>query len=156
MITTKKVKPTQKELFSILLLLYLKRRWWLFIWVWGLALIVGLNGDFEAFDLFCIVFAFTYPISVLILFWRHVSSKDNKILLLERYYEIDSEKINAIIDQDTYTPIKLEHFIKVEFIRETYLLFISKHQFVHIPMDSFESESDREWFENEIIKRIQK
>jgi hypothetical protein len=156
MITTKKVKLTPKDLFSILILRYIKKRWWLFIWIWGLALILGLDGINDSFDVFFIVFAIIYPILLLIQFWRYVTSKDNKILLLERYYEIDNEKINGIIDKDTYSPIKLEHFIKVDLIRKTYLLYIAKNQFVYIPIDSFESDSDREWFENEIIKKIKK
>lgn len=156
MITTKKVKLTPKKLFSILILKYIKKRWWLFIWIWVLALILGLDGINDSFDVFFIVFAIVYPILLLIQFWRYVTSKDNKILLLERYYEIDNEKINGIIDQDTYSPIKLEHFIKVDLIRKTYLLYIAKNQFVYIPIDSFESDLDRQWFENEIIKKIKK
>ena len=156
MITTKKVKLTPKDLFSILILRYIKKRWWLFIWIWGLALILGLDGINDSFDVFFIVFAIIYPILLLIQFWIYVTSKDNKLLLLERYYEIDNEKINGIIDKDTYSPIKLEHFIKVDLIRKTYLLYIAKNQFVYIPIDSFESDSDREWFENEIIKKIKK
>lgn len=109
MITTKKVKLTPKDLFSILILRYIKKRWWLFIWIWVLALILGLDGINDSFDVFFIVFAIIYPILLLIQFWRYVTSKDNKILLLERYYEIDNEKINGIIDKDTYSPIKLEH-----------------------------------------------
>ena len=156
MITTKKVKLTPKELFSILILRYIKKRWWLFIWIWVLALILGLDGINDSFDLFFIVFAIIYPILLLIQFWRYVTSKDNKILLLERYYEIDNEKINGIIDKDTYSPIKLEHFIKADLIRETYLLYIAKNQFIYIPIDSFENDSDRLWFESEIIKKIKK
>ena len=89
-------------------------------------------------------------------FWRYVTSKDNKIMFLERHFEIDNEKINGIIDQGTYSPIKLEYFIKVDFIRKTYLLYNAKNQFIYIPVDSFESDSDREWFDNEIIKKIKK
>jgi hypothetical protein len=156
MIITKKVKLTPKELFSILILRYIKKRWWLFIWIWVLALILGLDGINDTFDIFFIVFAIIYPILLLIQFWRYVTSKDNKILLLERYYKIDHEKINGIIDTDTYSPIKIEHFKKVDLIRKTYLLYIAQNQFVYIPIDSFESDSDKVWFENEIIKKIKK
>lgn len=156
MITTKKVKLTPKDLFSILILRYIKKRWWLFAWIWILAIILASDGINDSFDMFFIVFAIIYPILLVIQFWRYVTSKDNRLLLLERYYEIDNEKINGIIDQDTYSPIKLDHFIKVDLIRKTYLLYIAKAQFIYIPIDSFESDSDREWFENEIIKRIKK
>lgn len=156
MITTKKVKLTPKELFSILILRYIKKRWWLFVWIWVLAIILGLKEQHDYFDKFFIAFAIIYPILLIIQFWRYVVSKDNKLLLLERYYEIDSEKINGIIDKDTYSPIKLEHFIKADLIRKTYLLYIAKNQFIYIPIDSFENDSDKEWFKNEIIKKIKK
>src|SRR5690554_681174 len=152
MITTKKVKLTPKELFSILILRYIKKRWWLFVWIWLLAIILGLKEQYDYFDKFFIVFAIIYPILLIIQFWRYVVSKDNKLLLLERYYEIDAEKINGIIDKDTYSSIKLGHFIKADLIKKIYLLYIAKNQFIYIPIDSFENDSDREWFENEIIK----
>lgn len=156
MITTKKVKLTPKELFSILILRYIKKRWWLFVWIWVLAIILGLKEQHDYFDKFFIAFAIISPILLIIQFWSYVVSKDNKLLLLERYYEIDSEKINGIIDKDTYSPIKHEHFIKVDLIRKTYLLYITKNQFIYIPINSFENDSDRERFENEIIKKIKK
>lgn len=156
MITTKKVKLTPNELFSILILRYLKKRWWLFVWIWVLAIILGLKEQHDYFDKFFIVFAIIYPILLIIQFWRYVVSKDNKLLLLERYCEIDADKINGIIDKDTYSPIKLGHFIKADLIRKIYLLYIAKNQFIYIPIYSFENDSDREWFENEIIKKIKK
>lgn len=156
MIKTKKIKLTPKELFAILIQRYLMQRWWLIAWIWILAIIVRLQDKYDYFAYFLIVFAIVFPILIAIQFWKYAKSKDNKIMLLERHYEIDTEKINGIIDQDTYSPIKLEHFIKVVMIRKTYLLYIAKSQFIYIPIDSFESESDREWFENEIIKKIKK
>jgi len=156
MIKTKKIKLTPKELFAILIQRYLMQRWWLIAWIWILAIIVRLQDKYDYFAYFLIVFAIAFPILIVIQFWKYAKSKDNKIMLLERHYEIDTEKINGIIDQDTYSPIKLEHFIKVVMIRKTYLLYIAKSQFIYIPIDSFESESDREWFENEIIKKIKK
>lgn len=156
MITTKKVKLTAKELFSIFMIRYLKKRWWLIAWIWILAIILGFDGIGDSFEVFLIVFAVIYPILLGVQFWRYVTSKDNRLLLLERFYEIDNEKINGIIDEDTYSPIKLEHFIKVDLIRKTYLLYIAKNQFIYIPINSFETDSDREWFENEIIKQIKK
>ena len=156
MITTQKIKLTSKELFIILIIRYIKKRWWLLAWIWILAIILALQEQYDSFDYFFISMAIIYPIVLAIQFWRYVISKDNKLLLLERYYEIDNEKINGIIDEDTYSPIKLEHFIKVDKIKETYLLFIAKNQFIYIPINSFKNNSDREWFEKEIIKRIKK
>lgn len=156
MIKTKRVQLTPKELFLILIQRYIKKRWWLYVWLWALAIILGLDGINDSFEVFYLVFVVIYPILLVVQFWRFVVSKDNKLLLLGRHYEIDNEKIAGIIDSDTYSPIKLEHFIKVEMIRKTYLLFIAKSQFIYIPSDSFETNEDREWFESEIVKKIKK
>ena len=156
MIKTKKVHLTAKELFSILIIRYLKKRWWLFAWIWLPAAFFLFDGIYESIDIFSIAFAVIYPFIIVIQFWVHVTSKDNKVLLLERYYEIDSDKINGIIDQDTCSLIKIEHFIKVELVRKTYLLYISKNQFVYIPVNAFKTDLDKEWFEREIVKRIKK
>jgi hypothetical protein len=154
MITTKKVKITTKEFFLILIIRYLKKQWWLFAGIWFLAIIFAFDGIKDPVQMFFLVFAIIYPALVLIQFWKYVKSKDNKILFLERYYEIDNEKINGIIDHDTYSPIKIEHFIKVDMIRNTYLLYVSKNQFLYIPIHAFESDSDRVWFEKEFLPRI--
>ena len=144
------------DLFLILILRYLKKRWWLIAWMWVLAIAFMISGNNDSFDVFIIVFAIIYPILLIIQYWRYATSKDNKLMLLERYYEIDGEKIKGIIDQDTISLIKTEHFIRVDLIRNTYLLYIAKNQFIYIPIDSFETDADREWFESEIIKRLKK
>jgi hypothetical protein len=151
MITTKKIKLTRKEFFLILIQRHVKKQWWLFAGIWILAIIFLQN---EVYAKFFIAFAIIIPIITIIEFWRHVVSKKNQFFLLERYYEIDGEKINTIIDRDSYSPIKLEHFIKVDLIRNTYLLFVSKNMFAYIPINSFKSDLDKQWFENEIIKKI--
>ena len=156
MIKTKRVKLTPKEFFNILITRYIKKRWWLLAWIWALAVVMLLKENYESFDYFFFGMAIVYPIILIWQFWRYVNSKDNKLLLLERHYEIDSDKINGIIDEETYSPIKLEYFIKIELIRKTYLLYVAKNQFIYIPIDSFESEKDLEWFKNEIIKKIKK
>ena len=156
MVTTKRVKLSQMDLFLILILRYLKKRWWLIAWMWVLAIAFMISGNNDSFDVFIIVFAIIYPILLIIQYWRYATSKDNKLMLLERYYEIDGEKIKGIIDQDTISLIKTEHFIRVDLIRNTYLLYIAKNQFIYIPIDLFETDADREWFESEIIKRLKK
>ena len=156
MITTKKIKLTSKEYFRILITRYVKRRWWLFAWILGLAIIMWLMGDFGEFEYFFTGMAVVYPILLVWQLWRYANSKDNKLFLLERYYEIEKEKINGIIDDDTSSPIKIEHFIKFDFIRNTYLLFIAKNQFIYIPVDSFQSENDLNWFTKEILTQIKK
>jgi len=154
MITTKKVKITPRELFLILIIRYLKKKWWLFAGLWLLAIYFAADGINDPVQMFFLLFAIIFPVLILIQHWLYVASKDNKIMFLERYYEIDNERINGIIDHDTYSPIKIDHFIKVDMIRNTYLLYVSKNQFLYIPIDAFENDTDREWFEKRYYQEL--
>ncbi len=156
MITTKRVKLTAKEYFIILLTRYIKSKWWLIAWIWSLAIIMWLMGDYGEFKYFFTGMALAYPILLVWQFWRYANSKDNKLFLIERYYEIEKGKINGVIDDDTSSPINMEHFIKVDFINNAYLLFLAKDQFIYIPIDAFQSENDLNWFKNEILTQIKK
>ena len=69
---------------------------------------------------------------------------------------MDNDKIITVIDEDTHSTIKIEHFIKLELISNTYLLFIAKNQFIYVPLNAFKNNEDRAWFEAEIINRIKK
>lgn len=156
MVKTKRFKYTPKELFGILIMRYAKKRWWLLAWIWTLTIIILMMDAQDSFTYFMIGFAVFYPVLLVIQYWRYVNSKSNKLLLSERFYEMENDKIHEILDEDTHSTIRLDHFIKVEFIRNTYLLFIAKNQFVYIPVDSFESDEDRNWFDAEIISKIKK
>lgn len=155
-IITNKVQLTAKELFKIYLSRYIKRRWWVYAVILLAIIFLSIDGFEDSFEVFVVVFGIVYPILLCIQLWRYVKSKKNKIIFLERHFEIDDNKICGIIDKDTYSPIKLEHFIKVERVRDAYLLFISKNQFIYIPFDAFQNASDKDIFENEIITRIGK
>lgn len=156
MITTKKIKLTPREYYNILITRHVKRKWWLIAWLWGMAIFVGLMGDFGELELFIIGMAIFYPVLLVWQFWRYANSKDNKLFLLERYYEIEKDKINGVIDDDTSSPVKIDHFIKIELIKNTYLLFLAQNQFIYIPIDSFQSEDDLNWFRNEVLTQIKK
>lgn len=154
MIQTKRFKLTPKELFIILITRSVKKRWWFSAWIWIAAIIMIIVDSQNSLTYLMVGFAILIPILAAIQFWRYVNSKSNKLMLHERYYEIDNDKINGILDEDTHSTIKIDHFIKVDCIRNSYLLFIAKNQFVYIPFASFESDDDRKWFETEIISKI--
>lgn len=157
MITTKKIKLTSKKYFKILITRYIIKRWWLIVCVWTLAIIMWFIGNHGAFEYYYFTsMAISYPFLLVWKLWRYANSKDNKLFMLERYYEMDKNKITAIIDDDINSPMKMEYFIRVYLIKNTYLLYIAKNQFIYIPIDSFKSESDLNWFKNEILPQIKK
>ena len=97
-----------------------------------------------------------YPILILFQFWRYPNLEDNKLFLAERYYEIEEEKMNAIIDEDTFSTINHRHFIKYYLINEVYLLYLSRNQFIYIPIKSFKSEDDLQWFKDKVLSNLKK
>ena len=156
MITTARIKLTSKKLFEILISTYLKKRWWLLAWIWALIVILLLDTNKDTMELFLILFLILFQALLVIQFLRYAYSKENKVFLLERYYEIDNNMITGIMEDGTSQPIKTEHFIKVIQTSKYYLLYIAKSQFIYLPVDSFLNPNDKEWFENEIIKKIKK
>ncbi len=156
MITTNNIKLTSKKIFEILMMTYLKRRWWLFAWIWGLAIIILLKDNKESLDVFLIIFTIVFPFVLVIQYWRFAYSNQNKLFLLGRYYEIENDIITGIMEDGTSQPIKTEHFIKVITSSKYYLMYIAKSQFIYVPFESFKNSSDKDWFENEIIKKIKK
>ena len=156
MITTKKISLTSKQFFKLLINIYIKKRWWVFLWIWiSIVLLLGLQPTKE-FEIFLVFFLVLFQILLVFNYWRYSHSKKNKIFFLERYYEIDNEKIIGIIEDGTTTTVRIEHFIKVIKIKGYYLLYLSQSQFLYIPNECFNNRDDQDWFENEIISRISK
>lgn len=154
MITTKNIKLNHKQYFKILLQLYLKRKWWQIVLLWAMSILFFVKDNPDKVDYAFIIFAIIYPISLPIQFWRHAKTKENKIFLLERYYEIDTEKIVGVLKDNSKSPIKLEHFIKVVIVNKTFVLYLSKNQFINIPFNAFQNSTDLDYFKTEIISKI--
>lgn len=151
MIKTKTVRISKNKLLAIILLRYLKRRWYLILTVLLLGLVISQKENPEQIDLFFISICFLYPLLIIIQFWIWVNSKQNKIFFTDRMYEIDEDKISGRTDSISFSTVEKKHFIKNDLILKTYLLYLSKGQFFYIPLDSFESEQDRIWFEQNYI-----
>jgi hypothetical protein len=156
MVRTKKIQLTNKTFFKTLLSVYLKKRWWLILFILIIAILSLFNRNEDTSNDFLIYFGFIYPPIILLQFWRFANSKDNKIFLLERDYEIDNEKIIGNLSDGTSSTIMNNLFIKTIQLKKTYLLYISKTQFIYIPKDAFLTEQDKNWFEKEIVRHIKK
>jgi len=156
MITTEKRQLTSIEYFKLIMTIYIKKRWWLYIWIWAMGLFflcLEKRGSFENFFLY---FSIVFPLLFLFQNWRYAHSKDNKIFLLERYYQIDNEKIVGYLSDGSESLMKLENFNRIAQTKKYYILYLSKNQFIYFDKDSFKSEHDKIWFENEILMNIKK
>jgi len=122
--------------------------------LFGFFFIFKQNKD--SFEYFLLFFAFFYPIILLFQFWRYANSKENKLFLVERFFEISEDDITGILQDGSESKVKMENIIKVVTLSKYYLLYISTSQFIFIPKDSFMNHEDEDWFTNIINKKIKK
>jgi hypothetical protein len=154
MITTKKIQFTNKSYFKILLQINLKKYFWLFVLLWFFALINIFKSELNYFDIYIIIFSVAFPIYFFLWYWRFANTKENKIFFLERYYNIDNDKIIGFLNDGTENTIKKEHFIKFLELKESYLIYISKVQFLYFPKNAFQTVEDENWFKVTILEPI--
>lgn len=153
-VTTKKVKLTQYELFTILIGLYAKKRKsWMPLLLLFFFLIIAQSRT-SNLQIFLLVFIILYPAVVFIQHWKFARSKENKLFLLERYYDIYEDKIIGYLEDGTENVVRAEHFIKFVNLSDYYILYISQNQFIFIAKHSFQNKNDRDWFENHLLQQI--
>ena len=154
MVTTKEFALTRNDMLRILLLAYLKKKWWML----ALVIIIGLANlnDNYATEKFFVIFAAAYPFLVLFGLWNYANSDENRNFYKPRHYEIDTEKITAYMEGGSDGTIMVNDFVKTLQVGNYYLLYLSKNQFLPIAKDSFQSDSEKAWFYSEIFLRIKK
>jgi hypothetical protein len=101
-----------------------------------------------ALFLFQAVMAFQY--------WTYANSKDNAAFLEERNYEIDIDKIIGVTADGISEPMEIQSFISVLKTKKYFLLYTTTTQFICLPISSFKSNEDMDWFEKEIVSKIKK
>ncbi len=152
MIVTEKIRISNKDMFSILISNYLKKRWWLFAWIWIMILILLVRENNDKFDYFIVVALVAIQLLIVFQYWGIANAKDIQV----KTYEIDSDKIVGTTIDGTKISIENGLFIKVVKTSKYYLLYTTKIEFIYLPISSFKSSEDREWFENEVIAKIKK
>jgi len=156
MIKTQEIKLTANEFFRLILSIYLKKRWWLVAWIWVLIIILLFSGNIGFIEIILLALILLFQLVIIAQYWFYAHAKDNRLYLLSRYYEIDADRIVETMEDGTSSIIKNERFIKVMKTSGYYLLYVARNEYVYLPVDAFESLSDREWFEDEIINKIKK
>jgi len=154
MIKTKKFQLTKKEYFMFLVRLELKRRGWLFAFMWIFSTLVLFTGKKDSFSVFIIVVGFMYPVLTIYKYWSFANSKDNKIIFKERQYEIFPDRIISRMGEISEGTIDVQNFIKVFELKDLYLLYISKGQTFFLPKRVFETQEDENWFRNEVFLKV--
>ena len=154
MIRTDKIKLTSKGLFNILITAYLKKRWWLVAWIWLMIAILLVRQNNDSLGYFIVAALILFQAVMVFQYWSYSRSKDNDTFLQERYFEIDSDRIVGITIDGASEPIETQKIINLIKTSKYYLLYTTLTQFIYIPVDSFKSSEDKEWFEKEIVSKI--
>ncbi len=156
MIKTRVIELTAGDFFYLLLIIYMKKHWLTLIWIWTLIFILVLNANISSVEYLLISILIVFQLVLVVQYWLYANSKDNRIYLMPRFFEIDSQQIVERMDDKTSSTIKTERFVRVMRTGKYYLLFVAKNEYLYIPFNAFETDSDREWFENEIVNKIKK
>jgi len=156
MIKTQDIKLTANEFFRLILSIYLKKRWWLVAWIWILIIILLFSGHIGLVEITLLALILLFQVVIIAQYWFYAHAKDNRLYLLSRYYEIDTDRIVETMEDGTSSIIKNERFIKVMKTTSYYLLYVARNEYVYLPVGAFESLTDREWFEDAIVGKISK
>lgn len=154
MIKTKEIRLTGNEFFYLLLSTYIKKRWWLLVWIWAMILILLVGSTMSYIEYLVSIFLILLQIIQILQYWFYANARDNRIYLLPRYFAIDNEQITEYMNDGTSSIIKIDRIIRVMQVRKSYLLFVARNEYIYLPFDAFESPEDIEWFENEVIRKI--
>jgi len=147
---------TSDEFFYLLLTIYFKKRWLMLVWVWVMIFLLLFSTRISAIEYMLIAILCLTQVFLVAQYWLYAHSKDNQIYLLPRFFEITSEQIVEWLDDGTSSVIKTERIIRVMRTGKCYLLFIAKNEYIYLPFSAFVDESDREWFEKEVLIQIKK
>lgn len=154
MITTKSIKPDKKELFEIILITRLKP----LLWLCGLLfLYLLLDFIFKLNNGGIFPYLFTvFLISVIIIIglWRSLNSEKNKMHFIERYFEIDNEKIfSKHIDGSSSTTM-IHNYKEVKRIKKGYIFTFIDSRIWFLPFYAFNNYDELSYFEIEVADKI--
>jgi hypothetical protein len=156
MIKTQEIKITANEFFRLILSIYLKKRWWLVVWIWILVVALLLSGSIGLIEISLLAFILLFQVIIVGQYWFYAHSKDNRIYLMARHYEISTDEVVEWMEDGTSSTIKTGRFIKALKTSSYYLLYVAKNEYIYLPINAFQCLADLEWFENEVVKKIKK
>ena len=154
MITTKTIKPDKKELFKLTLIIWFKKMYW----IWLILLVFFLSELFsksksEGFYtlLFLIIII---PVAIILRLRKSLNSEKNRMHFIERYYEMDTDKLSSIhIDGTSYTT-PINNYKEVKRIKKGYLITFADSRIWFLPFYAFNNYDELDYFEKEIADKI--
>ncbi len=147
MIKTKEFPFPKSIYIKILALNSLKRSLWAFVFMIVVAVYQATKGP----SLTLLLIA-ALPVLLLayIIFrcWMHSNSKTNRLFFEERTFEINSKDIDIVLKDGPTSKIQINDIARVVKNSSYYLLFLSKKQFVYVPLSAFRTPGDINSFDS--------
>lgn len=146
-IQTKEFAFTKEQYFEILFRNSLKKNWWASVF---LLVIAGyqLSKGLSLITWLLTALPFVFLGYLAVRSWTHVISKQNKLFFKKRAFEIDDQNLTCRFTDGGINKIELKKIIRVIKGKKYYQLFLSKKQFIYLPLKAFHSSEDLNRFES--------
>jgi type VI protein secretion system component VasK len=147
LIKTKKFQFPKFLYFSILLKSALSRSGWIILLVFSMAVYQGVKGV-NSTVLILGALPLIFFLYLVIRCWFHASSKKNELFYKERFFEIDDDYLVSFLEDGTINKIKINNIARVVKKSGSYRLFLTRKQFVYIPLNAFRTNGDINRFDS--------
>ncbi|WP_207535708.1 YcxB family protein [Desertivirga arenae] len=143
-IQTSEISLSQKEYFQLLLKKYFTSRSNLYLLIAPALLLLQYTskGFLDNVDRFVLFLVISYPVYLVIYFYRFSHSKENRAVLTRRTFSITSEELSAAMEDGGSSIIKMNNFVKIYKTKEYALLYLLKNSFIYLPKSAFGSEEE--------------
>jgi hypothetical protein len=141
MIKTKEFSFPKSVYLKILIINSLKRSLWAVVFLIMIVLYQATKGPS---NLLLILIALLVALISYLVFkcWRHSNSKTQRLFFKERVFEINSQSIDVLFTEGTASKIQINDIARVVKNKEYYLLFLTKKQFIYVPLFAFRTPGD--------------
>jgi hypothetical protein len=146
-IKTQKFQFPKYLYFSILLKSALARSGWIILLVFSMAVYQGVKG-INSTVLILGALPLAFFLYLVIRCWIHASSKKNALFYKERFFEIDTEYLVSFLEDGTTNKIKINNIARVVKKGGSYRLFLTRKQFIYIPLNAFRTNGDINRFDS--------
>ena len=125
---------------------------WLVLLAAGLYILKSANG-FRPMGVSLVAAAVVIPLLIAVLLLRAAYDTGNTLAFATRRFEFDDEFVKSFMPDGSQTHLRYSHVTRAYKSASSYILLISKTQYMFIPYDSFKSEDDRHEFEMFLVAR---
>lgn len=145
MTQTKPYNISKEEYTKIVIQNRFKKSWWLYLLMILLGVFHLQNFGKDSFSTFLTIFAFLYPLSIVIFLYFWTNSKGHAPIFETTNLNFDDDYL-YFERNDNETKLNPESIQKIISNTKCWLLYVSKGQFIYVPKYIFYSDEDSKKF----------